>query len=195
MISMPARKPKLDRARMVSDTPLKLDRKEQLDALDGGEFDMIVVGGGVTGAYTAMDAVLRGYRVALLEKDDFASGTSSKSSKMIHGGLRYIEQGNLPLVRHSLLERQRLRKNAAHLVQRLPFLFPPVLSQDASSTAGWRRVSRACCGPTTSPVAGGKASCTRSSVETRCWPTVLPSRPKTLKVASCTTTHAQTTPG
>ena len=90
---------------------------------------MIIVGGGVTGAYAAMDAALRGYRVALLEKDDFASGTSSKSSKMIHGGLRYIEQGNLPLVRHSLLERQRLRKNAQHLVQRLPFLFP-VLSQD-----------------------------------------------------------------
>ncbi|MEV7661500.1 glycerol-3-phosphate dehydrogenase/oxidase [Paenarthrobacter sp. NPDC089316] len=129
MISMPARKPKLKRAGMVSDTPLKLNRKEHLDALDGGTFDMIVVGGGVTGAYTAMDASLRGYRVALLEKDDFASGTSSKSSKMIHGGLRYIEQGNLPLVRHSLLERQRLRKNAAHLVQRLPFLFP-VLSQD-----------------------------------------------------------------
>lgn len=76
-----------------------------------------------------MDAALRGYSVALLEKDDFASGTSSKSSKMIHGGLRYIEQGNLPLVRHSLLERQRLRKNARHLVQRLPFLFP-VLSHD-----------------------------------------------------------------
>ncbi|MEV4257022.1 glycerol-3-phosphate dehydrogenase/oxidase, partial [Spirillospora sp. NPDC049652] len=63
-------------------------------------------------------------RVALVEKDDFASGTSSKSSKMVHGGLRYIEQGNLGLVRHSLLERQRFRKNAPHLVHRLPFLFP-----------------------------------------------------------------------
>lgn len=114
---------------MVSDTPLRLNRAEQIDSLDGGRFDIIVVGGGVTGAYTAMDAAQRGYRVALLEKNDFASGTSSKSSKMIHGGLRYIEQGNLPLVRHSLLERQRLRKNAQHLVQRLPFLFP-ILSQD-----------------------------------------------------------------
>lgn len=129
MISMPSRKPKADRARMVSDVPLLLNRAEQVDRLDGGTFDMIVVGGGVTGAYTAMDAAQRGYKVALLEKDDFASGTSSKSSKMIHGGLRYIEQGNLPLVRHSLLERQRLRKNAQHLVQRLPFLFP-VLSED-----------------------------------------------------------------
>lgn len=124
MISMPSRKPKAGRARMVTDSPLKLDRAEQINRLDGGEFDIIIVGGGVTGAYAAMDAALRGYQVALLEKDDFASGTSSKSSKMIHGGLRYIEQGNLPLVRHSLLERQRLRKNAQHLVQRLPFLFP-----------------------------------------------------------------------
>jgi len=129
MISMPSRKPRADRTRMVSDTPLRMDRAEHIEALDRGRFDIIVVGGGVTGAYTAMDAAQRGYRVALLEKDDFASGTSSKSSKMIHGGLRYIEQGNLPLVRHSLLERQRLRKNAQHLVQRLPFLFP-ILSQD-----------------------------------------------------------------
>ncbi|MGF6885021.1 glycerol-3-phosphate dehydrogenase [Nocardia sp. GAS34] len=128
-ISMPARRPASARARMVSDAPLRLDRAEQLARLDGGDFDIIVVGGGVTGAYTAMDAALRGFRVALLEKDDFASGTSSKSSKMIHGGLRYIEQGNLALVRHSLLERQRLRKNARHLVQRLPFLFP-VLSHN-----------------------------------------------------------------
>jgi glycerol-3-phosphate dehydrogenase len=129
MISMPSRKPRAERAHMVSDTPLRMERAEQIDSLDGGHFDIIVVGGGVTGAYTAMDAAQRGYRVALLEKDDFASGTSSKSSKMIHGGLRYIEQGNLPLVRHSLLERQRLRKNAQHLVQRLPFLFP-ILSQN-----------------------------------------------------------------
>ncbi|MET3948799.1 glycerol-3-phosphate dehydrogenase [Arthrobacter sp. UYCu512] len=129
MISMPSRKPRAERAHMVSDTPLRMERAEQIDSLDGGRFDIIVVGGGVTGAYTAMDAAQRGYRVALLEKDDFASGTSSKSSKMIHGGLRYIEQGNLPLVRHSLLERQRLRKNAQHLVQRLPFLFP-ILSQN-----------------------------------------------------------------
>lgn len=111
-------------ATMVSDTPLQYDRSEAKERLRTEKFDVVIVGGGITGAYTALDAALRGYKVALVEKDDFASGTSSKSSKMVHGGLRYIEQGNLPLVRHSLLERQRLRRNAPHLVQRLPFLFP-----------------------------------------------------------------------
>lgn len=111
-------------ASMVSDTPLEYSRSEVKERLRSEKFDLVIVGGGITGAYTALDASLRGYRVALVEKEDFASGTSSKSSKMVHGGLRYIEQGNLPLVRHSLLERQRLRRNAPHIVQRLPFLFP-----------------------------------------------------------------------
>lgn len=113
-----------DSAQLTSTEPLKLERAEQLTKLGDEEFDLLVIGGGVTGSYVALDASLRGYRVALVEKDDFASGTSSKSSKMVHGGLRYIEQGNLGLVRHSLLERQRLRRNARHLVHRLPFLFP-----------------------------------------------------------------------
>lgn len=106
-----------------------LSRGDAIRRMEDEEFDVVIVGGGITGTYAALDAALRGLSVALIEKDDFASGTSSKSSKMIHGGLRYIEQGNLPLVRHSLLERQRLRRNAGHLVQRLPFLFP-VLSED-----------------------------------------------------------------
>lgn len=114
---------------MTSTEPLRLVRQAQLERLGSETFDILIVGGGVTGAYAALDASLRGYRVALVEKNDFASGTSSKSSKMVHGGLRYIEQGNLGLVRHSLLERQRLRRNARHLVQRLPFLFP-VMEKD-----------------------------------------------------------------
>ncbi|GAA1079216.1 glycerol-3-phosphate dehydrogenase/oxidase [Nocardiopsis composta] len=129
MFRFPARKPKAQRSRLSYDRPPRLDRAEQAAALRDTAYDVVVVGGGVTGAYTALDAATRGLRTALLEKDDFAAGTSSKSSKMIHGGLRYIEQGNLPLVRHSLLERQRLRRNAGHLVQRLPFLFP-VLERD-----------------------------------------------------------------
>lgn len=129
MMGWLSRKPGKDQADMTSTEPLRLIRQEQLDRLGSERFDIIIVGGGITGAYAALDASLRGYRVALIEKDDFASGTSSKSSKMVHGGLRYIEQGNLRLVRHSLLERQRLRRNARHLVQRLPFLFP-ILERD-----------------------------------------------------------------
>lgn len=129
MSFFPARKPARDRAAMTTTEPLRFVRSEQLDRLAAERFDILIIGGGVTGAYAALDASLRGFRVALVEKDDFASGTSSKSSKMVHGGLRYIEQGNLDLVRHSLLERQRLRRNAGHLVQRLPFLFP-ILKKD-----------------------------------------------------------------
>lgn len=129
----------IDRSRMIRTDPFKLNRLEQEDRLEKDDYDILVVGGGVTGAYCAFDASLRGFRVALVDKDDFASGTSSKSSKMVHGGLRYIEQGNLGLVRHSLLEKQRLRRNARHLVQRLPFLFP-VLEKDGVFDA---RLSRA----------------------------------------------------
>ncbi|WP_406869404.1 FAD-dependent oxidoreductase [Paraburkholderia fungorum] len=129
MLFIPSRKASKERAAMTGTEPLRMVRGEQLDRLGSETFDIVIVGGGVTGAYAALDASLRGYRVALLEKSDFASGTSSKSSKMVHGGLRYIEQGNLGLVRHSLLERQRLRRNARHLVQRLPFLFP-VMEKD-----------------------------------------------------------------
>ena len=129
MLNLPWRSGEKNRSHMIRSEPLRLVRSEQQDRLASETFDILIVGGGVTGAYCAFDASLRGFRVALVEKDDFASGTSSKSSKMVHGGLRYIEQGNLSLVRRSLLERQRLRRNASHLVQRLPFLFP-ILERD-----------------------------------------------------------------
>ena len=123
MITMPARKPGRS-ARATRKNALLLDRRRTARQLADDQYDVLVVGGGITGVYAALDAVSRGLRTALVEKDDFASGTSSKSSKMVHGGLRYIEQGNVNLVRHSLLERHRFRKNAPHLVHRLPFLFP-----------------------------------------------------------------------
>ena len=83
-----------ERAALVRTENLLFTRPEMINRLSNEDFDVLIVGGGVTGAYAALDAVLRGLKVAILEKDDFASGTSSKSSKMVHGGLRYIEQGS-----------------------------------------------------------------------------------------------------
>ncbi|MCQ1998802.1 FAD-dependent oxidoreductase, partial [Propionibacterium freudenreichii] len=80
--------------------PLRLERSEALARLGSERFDILIIGGGITGAYAAFDAALRGHKVALVEKGDFASGTSSKSSKMIHGGLRYLQQANVRLVAH-----------------------------------------------------------------------------------------------
>jgi glycerol-3-phosphate dehydrogenase len=99
-------------------------RGRALARLGGESFDLLVVGGGITGAGVALDAASRGLKVALVEKDDFASGTSSKSSKLIHGGLRYLQQHEYRLVYENLAERQRLLDNAPHLVAPLPFLIP-----------------------------------------------------------------------
>jgi glycerol-3-phosphate dehydrogenase len=100
------------------------DRTRALAALERVPFDVLVIGGGVTGAGVALDAAARGLRTALVERDDFASGTSSKSSKLVHGGLRYLQQREFRLVYEALAERQRLRHTAPHLVKVLPFLIP-----------------------------------------------------------------------
>jgi glycerol-3-phosphate dehydrogenase len=100
------------------------DRARSLQALADTTFDVLVIGGGITGAGVALDAASRGLRTALVERDDFASGTSSKSSKLVHGGLRYLQNGDVRLVYEALRERQRLRRNAPHLVRLLPFLIP-----------------------------------------------------------------------
>ena len=100
------------------------DRDEALARLRDERFDVVVVGGGITGCGVALDAAARGLKVALVERRDLASGTSSKSSKLVHGGLRYLQQGDVQLVREALKERQRLRDNAPHLVRLLPFLIP-----------------------------------------------------------------------
>jgi glycerol-3-phosphate dehydrogenase len=105
------------------------DRTRNLAALADGTFDVLVVGGGVTGCGVALDAASRGLRTALVEAHDFASGTSSKSSKLVHGGLRYLQNGDVRLVYEALHERQRLRRNAPHLVKILPFLIP-IFSKD-----------------------------------------------------------------
>lgn len=98
--------------------------KRDVAALANGPFDLLVIGGGIYGAWIAYDAALRGLRVALVEQNDWASGTSSASSKLIHGGLRYLEYGWLNLVRKSLRERGRLLHLAPHRVQPLRFLLP-----------------------------------------------------------------------
>src|SRR5215831_17036081 len=98
--------------------------KRTLDGLTDGPFDLLVLGGGITGAGVALDATLRGLRVALIDKGDFASGTSSVSSKLVHGGLRYLEYGAFPLVYEALHERHLLLRNAPHLVHPLRFVLP-----------------------------------------------------------------------
>ncbi|MEA2828389.1 MAG: glycerol-3-phosphate dehydrogenase [Actinomycetota bacterium] len=100
------------------------DRAAALTTLAGRRFDVLVIGGGITGAGVALDAASRGLSVALVERDDFASGTSSASSKLVHGGLRYVSQGELGLVAQALAERHRLLRNAPHLVRPLPFVLP-----------------------------------------------------------------------
>lgn len=118
---------------------VEFNRQQQMHRLASEEFDVLIIGGGITGVGVALDAATRGLRTALVERDDFASGTSSKSSKLIHGGLRYLQQGEVKLVYEALHERQRLRRNAPHLVQILPFLIP-ILTRDGLVS---RKISRA----------------------------------------------------
>jgi glycerol-3-phosphate dehydrogenase len=101
-----------------------IERSQALAALAHDEFDVVVVGGGITGAGVALDAATRGYSVALLERADYASGTSSRSSKLVHGGLRYLQNFDLGLVREALLERQLMVTLAPHLVRPLPLVVP-----------------------------------------------------------------------
>src|SRR6204780_2606946 len=101
-----------------------IERSQALAALAQDEFDVVVVGGGITGAGVALDAAARGYSVALLERADYASGTSSRSSKLVHGGLRYLQHFDLGLVREALLERQLMVALAPHLVKPLPLVVP-----------------------------------------------------------------------
>lgn len=100
------------------------DRDALFEALEARVFDLAVIGGGITGAGVARDAAMRGLSVALVEARDFASGTSSRSSKMIHGGLRYLAQGDLALVREAASERKIVQAIAPHLARETPFIIP-----------------------------------------------------------------------
>ncbi|MGY1609806.1 glycerol-3-phosphate dehydrogenase/oxidase [Geodermatophilus sp. SYSU D00700] len=124
MTRSPARGPDLTVARRAAD----------LEALAGGDVDVVVVGGGVTGAGVALDAAVRGLSVVLLERADLAAGTSRWSSKLVHGGLRYLAHGELGLARESARERAVLaRTTAPHLVRPLPFLVPDAAGRDVSA--------------------------------------------------------------
>ncbi|MEL6656455.1 MAG: FAD-dependent oxidoreductase, partial [Bacteroidota bacterium] len=108
-----------------------MKRSDQLEQLRTEEFDCLVIGGGASGAGSALDSVLRGYKTALVEKTDFAAETSSKSTKLIHGGVRYLEQAfknfdfaQLTQVRHGLEERHTVLKNAPHLARPLALITP-----------------------------------------------------------------------
>ena len=102
-----------------------MNRNESLYSLaHAGVVDLAIVGGGATGLGVALDAALRGYSVALLESHDFAGGTSSRSTKLLHGGVRYLAQGNVSLVREALHERQSILAIAPHLAAPLSFVMP-----------------------------------------------------------------------
>ena len=102
-----------------------MNRQEQIDKLNSiKEFDICIIGGGATGLGIAVDAASRGCKTILLEKYDFAKGTSSRSTKLVHGGVRYLQQGNIKLVMEALKERGLLKKNAPHLVKNQSFVIP-----------------------------------------------------------------------
>lgn len=109
---------------MTVDSDVLAARSRAVGRLVDETFDVVIVGGGIVGAGALLDAVSRGLRAALVEADDIAAGTSSRSSRLIHGGLRYLEQFHLPLVREALAERRRLLQLAPHLVSLEPLLFP-----------------------------------------------------------------------
>jgi glycerol-3-phosphate dehydrogenase len=102
-----------------------MNRTEQIDQLKSNPYwDIVIIGGGATGLGSAIDAASRGYKCLLIEQYDFAKGTSSKSTKLLHGGVRYLQQGNIGLVLEALRERGRLLKNASHLSSIQPFIIP-----------------------------------------------------------------------
>src|ERR1700722_4586490 len=108
----------------MAQTFSQADRDSILGRLSADVFDLVVIGGGITGAGVARDAASRGLKVALVEADDFASGTSSRSSKLIHGGIRYLENLEFGLVFEALRERRNLFDMAPHLVHPLRFMLP-----------------------------------------------------------------------
>src|SRR4051794_23484271 len=105
---------------------IETSRSKMIERLTefSSKWDIVVIGGGATGLGIALDAASRGFKTVLLEQADFAKGTSSRSTKLVHGGVRYLAQGNIPLVYEALKERGTLLKNAPHLVKKASFIIP-----------------------------------------------------------------------
>src|SRR3954466_2211630 len=95
-----------------------------LDAITAEPLDLLIIGGGIVGSGVARDAAMRGLRVGLVEQQDFAAGTSSRSSRLLHGGLRYLEQGRIRLVHEASVEKKTIHRIAPHLSEPLGFVFP-----------------------------------------------------------------------
>ena len=179
-----------------------LARADALAALAAEPFDVLVIGGGITGAGVALDAASRGYAVALVEMGDYARGTSSRSSKLVHGGLRYLQNFDLGLVREALLERQLMAALAPHLVRPLPMLVPAFDGARPDRLVGHRaehlrrhgrRPAGAAGGAT--PARSGAPRATGSSTAPRS-PSWRPRSPAaTPPAATCSTTARPTTCG
>src|SRR5438552_46663 len=106
-------------------------RRQAIEELaGGGDLDLLIVGGGIVGAGVARDAAMRGLRTLLVDQHDFAFGTSSRSSRLLHGGLRYLAQGRIGLVREASVEKHILHRIAPHLAEPLPFIFPSYRGTD-----------------------------------------------------------------
>jgi glycerol-3-phosphate dehydrogenase len=151
-------------------------------------WDLVIVGGGASGVGVAVDAAARGYDVLLLEQHDFGKGTSSRSTKLVHGGVRYLEQGNVALVLEALKERGLLRQNAPHLVSDLAFVVPNYEWWEAPFYGMGLKVYN---------LLAGKYGFgpRRSSRATRRSPACPRSRPRACAGASSTTTASSTTRG
>ena len=106
-----------------TDTPIRPMRRDP-NRLAHTEYDLLVIGGGIYGVWATLDAAQRGLKVALIEQNDFGSGTSANSQRVVHGGLRYLQHGNIKRMRESIRERSTLLRIAGHLVQPMPFLVP-----------------------------------------------------------------------
>ena len=179
-------------------------REDALAAFEADRFDVVVIGGGITGAGVALDAASRGYSVALVEREDYAAGTSSRSSKLVHGGLRYLQNFDLGLVREALLERGLMVNLAPHLVRPLPLLVPAFDGKRPDRLMGVGlnmydvmaterlRLPRAAAGQTTrsgAPTATGSSTATRSGACCPRSPGASPPPP------TCSTTARPTTCG